>query len=170
MPFRFEAATLSRIRSGVISRSNCAKDKSMLRVSRPMLVVVLNAWVTEMKETPCASNSSTSGEVGKRSRQPVDLIHDDDVDLAGSDIVQQLLERRPLHRTSRKAAIVIAFSDELPSFMGLAPDVGFRPLAVVIEGIEVLFETRVGGDARVDGAAKGYLALVPFHRRRPWTA
>jgi len=25
-----------------------------------MLVVVLKAWVTEMKETPCASNSSTS--------------------------------------------------------------------------------------------------------------
>jgi hypothetical protein len=37
------------------------------------------------------------GEVGKRSRQPVDLIHDDDVDLVSPDIVQQLLERRPLH-------------------------------------------------------------------------
>ena len=32
----------------------------MFRVSRPMLVVVLKAWVTEMKETLCASNSSTS--------------------------------------------------------------------------------------------------------------
>ena len=32
----------------------------MLRVSPPMLVVVLKAWVTEMKETQCASNSSTS--------------------------------------------------------------------------------------------------------------
>ena len=60
MPFRFEAATLSRIRSPVISRSNWAKDSSMFRVSRPMLVVVLKAWVTEMKETQCASNSSTS--------------------------------------------------------------------------------------------------------------
>ena len=54
MPFRFDAATLSRIRSPVM------KDSSMLRVSRPMLVVVLKAWVTEMKETQCASNSSTS--------------------------------------------------------------------------------------------------------------
>ena len=44
------------IRSPVISRSNWAR----FRVSRPMLVVVLKAWVTEMKETPCASNSSTS--------------------------------------------------------------------------------------------------------------
>ena len=44
----------------LISRSNWAKDSSMFRVSRPILVVVLKAWVTEMKETPCASNSSTS--------------------------------------------------------------------------------------------------------------
>src|SRR6266481_130019 len=59
-PFRFEAAILSRIRSEVTSRSNWAKDRSTLRVSRPMEVVVLNCWVTETKDTPWASNSSTS--------------------------------------------------------------------------------------------------------------
>ena len=73
------------------------------------------------------------GEVGKRPRQPVDLIDDDHVDLAGPDILQQLLERRPLHRTSRKAAVVIAFPDKLPSLMGLAFDVGLRGLALVWE-------------------------------------
>jgi site-specific DNA recombinase len=51
MPFLFEAAILSRIRSPVTSRSNWAKDKSTLRVNRPMLVVVLNAWVTETNDT-----------------------------------------------------------------------------------------------------------------------
>ena len=60
MPFFFEAAILSRMRSPVTSRSNWAKDSSTLRVSRPMLVVVLKDWVTETKETPCSSNSSTS--------------------------------------------------------------------------------------------------------------
>ena len=43
MPFFFEAAILSRIRSPVTSRSNCAKDSSTLSVSRPMLLVVLKA-------------------------------------------------------------------------------------------------------------------------------
>src|SRR5580692_8216927 len=43
--------------------------------------------------------------------------------------------------------------------------VGFRSLALVVEGVEVLLQTRVGGDARIDGAAKGDLALVPLHRR-----
>ena len=32
----------------------------MLSVSRPMLVVVLNCWVTETKVTSCRSNTSTS--------------------------------------------------------------------------------------------------------------
>src|SRR5258705_2955627 len=60
IPFRFDAAILSRMRSEVTSRSNWAKDKSTLRVSRPIEVVVLNCWVTETNETPWASKSSTS--------------------------------------------------------------------------------------------------------------
>jgi hypothetical protein len=51
MPFLFEAAILSLIRSPVTSRSNGAKDSRTLRVNRPMLVVVLNAWVTETNDT-----------------------------------------------------------------------------------------------------------------------
>jgi hypothetical protein len=110
------------------------------------------------------------GEVSKRTGQPVDLVDDDHVDLAGSDIGQQLLERRPLHRTSRKAAVVMSFSGELPSFMRLALNVGLGSLALVVEGIEVLLETGVGGDARVDGAALDNLALIPLHRWSSWTA
>jgi hypothetical protein len=47
------------------SRSNCAKDKSTLRVKRPMLVVVLNDWVTDTKETLCLSNKSASDRVSR---------------------------------------------------------------------------------------------------------
>lgn len=39
------AAILSRMCSPVTSHSNWAKNKSTLRVSRPMLLVVLNACV-----------------------------------------------------------------------------------------------------------------------------
>src|SRR5579859_866027 len=49
MPFFFDAAILSRIRSPVTSRSNWAKDRSTLSVKRPMELVVLNCWVTETK-------------------------------------------------------------------------------------------------------------------------
>src|SRR5206468_268543 len=60
IPFFFEAAILSRIRSPVTSRSNWAKDNSTLRVSRPIEFVVLNCWVTATNEAPCASKISTS--------------------------------------------------------------------------------------------------------------
>src|SRR5271163_84756 len=70
MPFFFEAAILSRIRSPVTSRSNWAKDRRTFRVNRPMLVVVLNDWVTETNDTRCASKSSTS--LAKSARERAD--------------------------------------------------------------------------------------------------
>ena len=59
MPLRRDAAILSRMRSPVTSRSNWAKDKSTLSVSRPIDVVVLKDWVTETNEAPAASRTST---------------------------------------------------------------------------------------------------------------
>lgn len=57
MPFFFEAAILSRIRSPVTSRSNWAKDSRTFSVSRPIEVVVLKACVTETKLTPPAAST-----------------------------------------------------------------------------------------------------------------
>ena len=54
--------------------------------------------------------------------------------------------------------------------MGLALDISLGSLTLVVERVEVLLETGFGGDARVDGAAKGDLALAPLHRRTSWTA
>ena len=51
MPFLLEAAILSRIRSPVTSRSNCANESRTFSVRRPMEVVVLNCWVIETNET-----------------------------------------------------------------------------------------------------------------------
>jgi hypothetical protein len=59
MPFFFEAAILSRMRSPAISRSNWAKESSILSVRRPMEVVVLNCCVTDTKEALWASRTST---------------------------------------------------------------------------------------------------------------
>jgi hypothetical protein len=53
IPFRLEAAILSRTRSPITSRSNWAKDSNTLSVSRPMLDVVLNDWVTDTKDASC---------------------------------------------------------------------------------------------------------------------
>ena len=62
-----------------------------------MLVVVLNDWVTETKETPWASNVSTNFAKSARSGQPIDLIDDDHVDPSRLHIDEQFLQSRANH-------------------------------------------------------------------------
>jgi hypothetical protein len=50
MPLALDTAILSRMRLPAISRSNWAKESSMLSVRRPMEIVVLNCYVTETNE------------------------------------------------------------------------------------------------------------------------
>ena len=88
------------------------------------------------------------GEVGERAGQPVDLVDDDDVDPASANVVKEPLERWPLHRAAGVAAVVVVGSDQLPAFVGLALDVGFRGLPLIVERVELLLqacsvETRV---------------------------
>src|SRR6201997_3307468 len=79
MPFFFEAAILSRMRSPVTSRSNWAKDNSTLSVRRPIEVVVLNCCVTENeRHTLCIEELDQPGKIGERPGQPVDLVDNDD--------------------------------------------------------------------------------------------
>ena len=120
-----------------------------------MLVVVLNDWVTDTKETSCLSNSLDQlGEVGERTGQPIDLIDDDHVDPSGLNIGQQFLQRRPVHRPAGIAAVVVVIPDQSPALMRLALDVGLGGLPLGVEGVEVLFEPLVGRDPGIDRAAQ----------------
>ncbi len=64
------------------------------------------------------------GEVRQRSRQAVDFVDNDDIDLPGPDIIQELLEVWPVGGPTGVPAIVVAGSDQGPSGMGLALDIG----------------------------------------------
>ena len=92
------------------------------------------------------------GEVGQRARQPVDLVDDDDLHLAGLDVGEQPLERRPLHGAAGEAAVVIEVAHGDPAGVLLARDVGLARLALRIERVELLLEPLLGGLAGVDGA------------------
>src|SRR5262249_56698377 len=52
---------------------------------------------------------------------------------------------------ARVTAVVVADRERRPTGMGLAVDVGFRGLALGIQGVEVLVESFFGALARVDG-------------------
>jgi hypothetical protein len=75
--------------------------------------------------------------------------------VAGLDVLQKPLERRPLHRPAGKAPIVIHVGKRDPSGMPLAYDIGLARLPLSIERIEFLLEPLVGRFAGVDRAADG---------------
>ena len=95
------------------------------------------------------------GKICERPRQSVDLVHNDDLNLAGLDVLQKPLEGRPLHRPAGKAPIVIHVGKCDPSGMTLAHDVGLARLPLSIERIEFLLEALVGRFSGVDRAADG---------------
>src|SRR5580704_9057541 len=82
-------------------------------------------------------------------------LDNDDLNLPGLDVLQQPLERRPLHRPARQASIVIHIGKREPSGMTLAHDVGLASLPLCVERIEFLLEALVGRFSGVDRAADG---------------
>ena len=64
-------------------------------------------------------------EVGQGPGQAVNLVDDDDVDLAGLDVAEKPLERRPLHGCAGEAAIVVAGRDR--QMLCLPPVQVFQP-------------------------------------------
>ena len=81
--FRRAADILSRVRSEMISRSNCANDKRMFSVSRPRELVVLNVELLSHRHKADGvpvENLDDSREVEQGPTDPVYLIDDDTVD------------------------------------------------------------------------------------------
>src|ERR1700738_2510785 len=111
MPCFVDAAILSRMRSPVTSRSNWAKDNSTLSVRRPHRArgVELLRHRDE-RHSLGVEEFDQPGKIGEGAGQPVDLVHDYDVDPAGSDIGDQVLQGGSLQIAAGAPAIVIAGS------------------------------------------------------------
>jgi hypothetical protein len=119
-----------------------------------MLVVVLNAWVTrDERHLMGVEQFDQLGKVGERAGQPVDLVDNDHVDPVSASIVEELLERWPVHRAAGIAAVVVAL-------VGLALDVGFRGLSLIVERVELLLQAMLSRDAGIDGAAQRRFASL----------
>ena len=75
MPRLREAYILSRMRSAVISRSNCAKDMRMLSIMRPAAFDVSICWVTETNDTSCCSKSFERSVKSQRERERRSILY-----------------------------------------------------------------------------------------------
>lgn len=104
------------------------------------------------------------GEVGERTRQPINLIDDDYIEPSSANLIKKLLERGPLHRPTRIAAVVVMIAGQSPALVRLTLDIGLRRLPLSVEGVEVLFEPLVGRDPSIDRAAQTAFGRQIFHR------
>jgi len=93
------------------------------------------------------------GEIGQGARQPIDLVDDNDIDAVGANVIEELLQGRTVGGSAREAAIVISGTNQCPTGMCLAADIGLRRIILGIERVEVLIEAGVCRHARIDGAA-----------------
>src|SRR5258708_14359400 len=143
------------MRSEVTSRSNWAKDRSTLSVSRAHGGRGIELLGDRDKRYALGIEQFDQfGEVSQRPRQTVDLIDDDDIKLAGADVIQQSLQVGPVGRSGRVSAIVIARADQSPAGMGLTLYVCRGSIILGIQRVEFLIEPMLGRDPGVDGAAK----------------
>src|ERR1700694_1854331 len=93
------------------------------------------------------------GEVPQRPCQTVDLVDNDDVNLPGTDIVQQSLQVRSVGRPAGVSPIVVAGTDQGPAGMGLTLDIGGGSIVLRVQRVELLVEAMLGRDPRIDRAA-----------------
>ena len=80
------------------------------------------------------------GEVKQRAGEPIDLVHDNDVDPRPTNFGQKPLQGWSLQRSAGIAAVVIVGGQHDPAFMLLTGDEGLAGLVLRIEGVEVLLE------------------------------
>ena len=93
------------------------------------------------------------GEVRECSRQAIDLVDNDDVDLSGLDIGHQPLQGRAFHRAAGVTAVIVEGRQRGPAFVLLRQDEGGAGLTLGIERVERLIQPLVCRLPCVDGAS-----------------
>ena len=100
-------------------------------------------------------------EVGETASQPVDLVDDDDVDLARLHVLEQGLQGRPFHRPTRDAAVVVTLAVKAPALVALAGNVSLARVVLGVEAVELLLQPLFARLARVDGTANPAHTISP---------
>jgi hypothetical protein len=95
-------------------------------------------------------------EVGEGAGETVDLVDNDNVELASSDLVQQILQGRAIQRSAGQAAVVEPVPNQYPAFVRLALDIGLTGLPLGVQRVEGQIQIVLGRLARVDRAALAF--------------
>ena len=97
------------------------------------------------------------GEVRQRAGQAVDLVDHDDVDLAGLDLGEKLLQGRAVERGTGEGAIIIAAGNQAPALVRLTLYIRLAGLPLRVQGVEFEIEIMLGRFPGVDRAPEQLL-------------
>ncbi len=103
-----------------------------MSVNRPVDVVVLDCCVTETRDTVLPSDTSTILAKSERAGLAVDLVDHHGIDRFGGYVSQQLLQRRPLHRTAGDNALIMAVAHKFPAKLDLRCNEGRAGFALCV--------------------------------------
>src|ERR1700722_1552594 len=98
----------------------------------------------------CIEQLYQLGKVGQRSRQAIDLVDDNDVNLPSADIVQQSLQVGTIGGPTGISAVIISRPDLGPTGMGLTLYISRGCFVLSIQRVEILIQPLLGGDPGVD--------------------
>ena len=80
------------------------------------------------------------GEVGERAGQSVDFVHHYDVDFAGANFGQEMLQCRAIEITTRPPPIIIVLRQARPALMTLTSDERLARLPLGLQRVELLLQ------------------------------
>jgi hypothetical protein len=92
-----------------------------------------------------------AGEVEQGAAEAIDLVRQNAVDLAGSNVFEEALQGGPVKVVAREAAIIVTLGEANPALALLAGDVGLGRGPLRIQGVERLLQPLLGRFAGVNG-------------------
>jgi hypothetical protein len=91
LPFLQAATCLSRVRSEMISHSNCAKDSRVFKSVPQGGVGVELLRDRDEADGVLLKQAHHLGEIDQRTTEAINLVYDNAIDLAGFDVGRQLV-------------------------------------------------------------------------------
>jgi hypothetical protein len=95
------------------------------------------------------------GKLNRRGDDKDHLVDHHAIDKPLADVLEQLIQRRPVHVRAGKPAVVIMIRQRHPSLAALASDERLGRIALGVKRVEFLLQSFLSGLAGVDGAPNG---------------
>jgi hypothetical protein len=137
MPFFFEAAILSRLRSPVTSLSELSEREQYVQgeASHGGGGIKLLGHGDE-RHSMRIEDFDDFGEIRQAAGETIHLIDDDDADFFVSHVLKQLMKRGAIHASAGIAPVSVLGGKHTPALLTLACDESLAGLPLCLQAVE----------------------------------